>query len=165
MQRPWNSADTESAIHKGNGNLLRDLKAGTLKPYKAARGQYNATGKKRGHEYMHRGEGAPGHKSRYGSRYAAIEVTREMLNSPSVQAALGDFDAGTKTDVWIKDVGIDGEFYGYPPDADNRFGHLKKISKACINLVTDGANLYVYSTYPSEFQGELEFDISELFGN
>jgi hypothetical protein len=163
MMKTWNAADAESAIHKGNGNLLTDLKAGSLKSYGAARKQYNASGKKRGHEYMHRGASAPGVKSRYGSRHAAIAVTLEMLNSPQVQPVLGKFDAGTQTEAWIKDIAIAGDWYGYPPDSANRFGHLQKISKACINIVTDGSNLYIYSSYPSEFSGEADLDLTDLF--
>ncbi len=43
MKKTWDSADTESAIHRGNGNLLKDLKAGTLKDYAQARQQYTAS--------------------------------------------------------------------------------------------------------------------------
>lgn len=164
MKRKWDLADTESAIHRGNGNLLKDLKAGTLKDYAAARKQYTQSGKKRGHEYVHRGASAPGHKSRYHSRFCAISVTTEMLNHPKVQAALAEFDGGTKTDVWIKNLPINGDWYGFPPDADNQFGELHKISQACINLVTDGTNLYVYSSYPSAFSGAFETDLTPLFG-
>ena len=164
MKKPWTPEDTEAAIHRANGNLLKDLKAGTPKDFAKARTQYTTSGKKRGHEYMHRASTGPGFKSRYGSRYCCIQVTCEMLNHPLVQADLEKFDQGTKTDTWIKDIPIVGDWYGYPRDADNQYGELHKIGKACINLVTDGTNLYIYSTYPSDFQGEMTYDLTSLFG-
>lgn len=178
VKKAYTLNEAAAAIDRSNGQKLAD---GAGSPQ--SRGQYNNTGKKLGHEYMHRGavgiyNTAGDHptgmralspletnmlgKSRASSRANSYRLAHYLLNSPSVQVELGNADSGVgDPQKWLKSVPVtDGSIYGYEPGSDVQ----KRVCEAAINFRKIGDELFIASIYPTKFLAEEDLDLSSLFG-
>lgn len=145
---PITAADAQAAIDRANGQKLNDILAGSQGD-EANRQAYNPTGKKLGHEYMHRGyvakEGAQEvdsatgvrstttattlqknmrAKSRTMNRRASAELAAALLNSPIGQNELtAAINANDGAQHWLQNIAIDRAMYGLvanDPSADSK---------------------------------------------
>jgi hypothetical protein len=157
------------AIARSNG---QPLSKGPDSPQ--SRGPYNATGKKLGHEYMHRGHVDQQNrplthqhnnmleKSRSENRLASARLTQYLLNSADGQQALARLDQANdpKLQEWLKKVDVtDKTIYGFEGGGDVP----KQVTKAAINIRKIGGQLFVASVYPAEFAGERNYELDTLF--
>lgn len=178
IKKAYTKSEAAAAIDRSNG---QSLAAGAGSPQ--SRNNYNNTGKKLGHEYMHRGavgiyNSAGDHptgrrnlstletnmlgKSRAANRSSSYQLAFYLLNSPSVQVELGNADAGVgDAQKWLKSVPVnDNSIYGYEPGSDVQ----KRVCEAAINFRKIGGELFIASIYPTKFLAEENLDLSALFG-
>lgn len=179
VKKIYSLAEAEAAVNRSNGQPLAQ---GVGDPRNRT---YNNTGKKRGHEYMHRGpiakyEFRGDHpsgenpqlsgleknvlkKSRTEDRRTSYRLVQALLNSPAGQTALGELDAGGDNppgQKWLPAIDVLAEdLYGYESDGTV----VKKISKARINFRKINGSLFIASVYPTEFQGERDYDLGDFF--
>jgi hypothetical protein len=179
IKKPYTLTEAAAAVDRSNG---QKLSSGPGSPQ--ARDTYNNTGKKLGHEYMHRGaigiyntsgdhptgtralttlESNMLKKSRSASRSNSYRLAHHLLNSPAVQVELGNADAGIgDPQKWLKHVAVtDNSIYGYEPGSDVP----KRVAEAAINFRKIGGELFIASLYPTKFLAEEELNLSLLFGN
>jgi hypothetical protein len=177
VKKPYSYAEARAAIDRSNG---QPLGSGANDP--STRQDYNATGKKLGHEYMHRGgiskyEDQGDHpsglkplkplqanqlaKSRAENRETSYRLTEYLLNTPQVQAALDDADNGVApVQKWLKNVPVTVDYlYGFESGGTIS----KQITAAAINFRKIGDELFIASVYPVAFQGERNFELDLLF--
>ncbi|MCP3725326.1 hypothetical protein M3I53_19730 [Paraburkholderia sp. CNPSo 3272] len=168
------------AIHRSNGHSLAH---GPGNPRPAASGQaggrqaYNATGRRMGHEYMHRGHIEVGNrlpgprtlletnmlaKSRSENRYMSARLAQHLLNSTQGQAALGDLDNNVGgPQQWIRGIPVtDPTIYGFDQNDDT----LKQVTTGAINIRKINDQLFIASVYPDSFSDVPDYELNTFFG-
>jgi hypothetical protein len=186
VQKIYSLEDAMGAIDRSNGH---ELSVGPGAPQKRSstvpdgRVAYNNTGKKLGHEYMHRGHietrnhsgdhpaGATTlsplqsnmlAKSRSENRQTSARLAQDLLNSAQVQLALGRLDAAGNPaqQEWLKNVPVsDKTIYGFESNGDVP----KQVTHAAINIRKIGDELFVASVYPVQFAGERDYELDTFF--
>jgi hypothetical protein len=187
VQKVYSLEDAMGAIDRSNGHELSQGPGSPQPQSMAADGRvpYNNTGKKLGHEYMHRGhieqrnhEGdhptgaAPPTltklqsnmlaKSRSENRLTSARLTQHLLNSATVQQALGRLDTGNNPNQqeWLKNVPVtDNTIYGFESNGDIP----KQVTRGAINIRKIGNELFVASVYPVQFAGERDYALDTFF--
>ncbi|HDS1654511.1 TPA: hypothetical protein QEL76_002452 [Stenotrophomonas maltophilia] len=177
IKKPYTIEEAAIAIDRSNGQKLDH---GPDDP--RTRNAYNNTGKKLGHEYMHRGavgiynttgdhptgmrvltplENNVLNKSRAANRSCSYRLAHFLLNSSQVQVELGNADAGIgPAQKWLKTVAVtDSSIYGYEAGSDVP----KRVCEAAINFRKIGDELFIASLYPTKFLAEEDLQISSLF--
>jgi hypothetical protein len=152
---------TERAISRAMGHNLKKFRKGIVEAVNTR--VYSAKGKGVGHTYLHRRSRAPDHKSRYLSAFVAISVTREMLNSAEGQTKLGWLDLNPGKQATIRRQPIKGDWYGYKRASDDKFQVQQKILTATCQLFSSGDYLWVHTSYPEHFAGEMDYGLDALF--
>ena len=186
VQKIYTLEDAMGAIDRSNGHEL-SKGPGSPQPRSTAtpdgRVAYNITGKKLGHEYMHRGHieqrdlsgDHPGGaatlsplqsnmlaKSRSENRLTSARLTHHLLNSAPVQQALGRLDSknNPQHQEWLKNVAVtDNTIYGFESNGDVP----KQVTHGAINIRKIGNELFVASVYPVQFAGERDYELDTFF--
>lgn len=178
IKKDYTLEQAAAAVDRSNGRRLAD---GPGSP--RTRNAYNNTGKKLGHEYMHRGsigiynttgdhptgrralsqlESNMLAKSRAASRLNSYRLAHYLLNSQAVQIELGNADREPEnTQKWLKNVAVtDNSIYGYEAGSDIP----KRVTRAAINFRKIGGEIFIASLYPTGFVAEEDsLDIASLF--
>ncbi len=173
IKKTYTLADAKDAIDKSNGQKLSV----------ETRSAYNSTGKRLGHEYMHRGyipkydyngdhPSGPStlntldsnrlKKSRVENRETSYRLACHLLNSPQGQNALGSADKQPEnTQIWLKQIPVTSKnLYGYEQNGDIP----KRITHGAINFRKIAGKLFIASVYPTQFMGERDYGPSFLLG-
>jgi hypothetical protein len=184
VKKLYTIEEAMGAIDRSNGHELANG-PGSPRPRALepdGRIAYNDTGKKQGHEYMHRGHieqrnHSGDHpagfvtlnprqtnmlkKSRTENRYTSARLTRYLLNSTQGQQALDDLDNNVgDPQKWIKNIPVtDGTIYGFEQNGDVP----KQVTSAAINIRKIGGELFIASVYPMGFSGERNYELDTFF--
>lgn len=161
VKKFYNYDMTEAAINRAMGHNLKKFRKGIVEADNVRK--YTTKGKGVGHTYLHRGSRAPDHKSRYLSAYVAICVTREMLNSSEGQSKLGWLDSNPGKQATIRRQPIKGDWYGFKRASDDQFQLQMKILTATCQLFSTGDLLWIHTSYPEHFAGEMDYGLDALF--
>jgi hypothetical protein len=185
VKKRYTVEEAMGAIDRSNGHTLT-AGPGSPRPVSTTvpdgRIAYNNTGKKQGHEYMHRGHiETRNHrgdhptglvplstlqqnmlkKSRTENRYTSARLTQYLLNSPQGQQALDDLDNNVGgPQQWIQYIPVsDNTIYGFERDGDVP----KQVTAAAINIRKIGGELFVASVYPVQFLAERDYALDTFF--
>jgi hypothetical protein len=151
------TASIEAALFRSTGVAYAGMQYGpATDPTKRP---YNATGKGRGHVYMHGADkdpqsntAGPAHKSRFENHTTMVGVIVDILKSTKGQQALAGLDANPTADgVWLhgsSGLPVSGNWYGFEQGSAVK----KKIIKASINMRAHGDALFITSAYPEDYQ-------------
>jgi hypothetical protein len=184
VKKHYTIEEAMGAIDRSNGHELTNG-PGSPRPVGQVpdgRIPYNNTGKKQGHEYMHRGHieqrnHSGDHpsglvtlsqlqknmlkKSRTENRYTSARLTQYLLNSTQGQQALDELDNNVgNPQKWIQNIPVtDGTIYGFEQNGDVP----KQVTSAAINIRKIGGELFIASVYPMGFSGERNYELDTFF--
>lgn len=109
-----------------------------------------------GHTFRHvEGETANEDKSVYCDRHTAISVTRQILNSPAGQAALSKLQAQNLKLYDNATLRVTAKIAGTWLGKPTKNSPKGTIMEARCEITKLGNALWVHSTYPTRFAGEL----------
>jgi hypothetical protein len=181
IKKTYTLAEAQAAIDNSNGQQLPKKGQQPSQDFgdPEKRSAYNATGKRLGHEYMHRGHipeypSSPTalteldsnrlQKSRVENRATSYRLACHLLNSPQGQKALDDADKQPEnTQKWLKLIPVTSKnLYGYDPKSKGDIP--KRITHGAINFRKIKGTLFIAPVYPTQFMGERDYDLSFLTG-
>lgn len=157
----YDTAMVEAVLFRSAGTKLAGMVYGPALP--PSMRSFTATGKKRGHAYLHSAEAdpvggvsGPSHKSRFKDHTTMVAVLVEILATQGGQNALQwlDNNPTVTNGVWLHGntaLPLANPWYGYEQGGTG----LKKIKTAALNMRAHGDALFITSAYPDAFHSGL----------